>query len=72
MNLQKLEKLEKDLERYQTRWQNEGFRKSAKPQIQQQHFEKVNCMKRKYLADAFFIDRIFITFTTDTAIAIGN
>lgn len=40
-NEQKLQKLEEEILRYRERLNNEGFRKSAKPHIQQQHLEKV-------------------------------
>lgn len=41
LNKQKLQKLEQEIGRYRERMDNEGFRKSAKLQVQQQHLEKV-------------------------------
>lgn len=41
LNEQKLLKLEQEIGRYRERMDNESFRKSAKPQVQQQHMEKV-------------------------------
>lgn len=41
LNEQKLQKLQADLKRYQMRMDNEGFRKSASPDVQQKHAKKV-------------------------------
>uniref|UniRef100_A0A1A9WPX6 valine--tRNA ligase n=1 Tax=Glossina brevipalpis TaxID=37001 RepID=A0A1A9WPX6_9MUSC len=45
INNQKLSKLEKELERYSTRWEDEGFRKSASSRVQQKHFQKIQQLK---------------------------
>lgn len=41
INEQKLQKLQAEILRYRERLDNEGFRRSAKPQVQQQHEDKV-------------------------------
>lgn len=41
INEKKLQKLESELKRYQMRMENEGFRKSATPEVQEKHAQKV-------------------------------
>uniref|UniRef100_A0A1A9V4J1 valine--tRNA ligase n=1 Tax=Glossina austeni TaxID=7395 RepID=A0A1A9V4J1_GLOAU len=44
-NNDKLSKLEKELERYSTRWEDKGFRKSASSRVQEKHLQKIQQLK---------------------------